>query len=106
MSGVLESRPSFSSSVVWHTLPLPLLAAGQRRKICAAGEAILVVRARYDGQTLAELYNPDKLPEDLASAHKHLDAYVDTAFGAKGLCSDEESRQEILFQRYKELSLS
>lgn len=103
VGGRLKSDPSFSSSVVWHTLPLPQLPREQHRSICQAGEVILAVRDRYPGRTLAELYDPQKMPTDLAEAHKNLDALVDVAFGTNGPCSDEEFRQEILFKRYKEL---
>lgn len=103
VGGRLESRPSFSSSVVWHTLPLPPLTAAQRSSICSAGESVSVVRARYPERTLAELYDPQGIPEDLTAAHDALDEVVDVAFGAPGRCLDEESRQEVLFRRYEEL---
>ncbi|NRQ50405.1 class I SAM-dependent DNA methyltransferase [Aeromicrobium stalagmiti] len=104
VGGRLESRPSFSSSIVWHTLPLPPLLAPERVAICKEGERIVEVRGRHPGRTLAELYNPQKLPADLAAAHRDLDKLVDVAFGAHELCADEEARQEILFRRYQELS--
>lgn len=104
VGGRLESRPSFSSSVVWHTLPLQPLTREQRAAICKAGAEVLAVRDHFPGRTLAELYNSMKMPVDLIEVHRILDGLVDVAFGAVGLCSDEESRQEILFQRYEEMS--
>ena len=104
VGGRLESRPSFSSSVVWHTLPLPPMTAAEHAAICQAGYAVLAARERYPGRTLADLYNPATMPDCLAAAHRNLDALVDTAFGAAEPCRDEESRQEILFKRYEELS--
>lgn len=106
VGGRLESRPSFSSSVVWHTLPLPKLAEDVHASICAAGAAVVVVRQGYPGRTLAGLYDPSKMPADLVDAHRKLDELVDVAFGAAGLCPDEEARQEILFSRYKEMVAS
>ena len=99
VGGRLESRPSFSSSVVWHTLPLPSVGPEVHAAIRKAGAHILAVRECYPGRTLAELYSPDKIPADLLDAHRNLDEVVDVAFGAEGLCRDEESRQEILFKR-------
>ncbi|MGE3326387.1 MAG: class I SAM-dependent DNA methyltransferase [Acidimicrobiia bacterium] len=106
VGGRLESRPSFSSSVVWHTLPLPKLAADVHASICAAGAAIVGVRQGYPGTTLAGLYDPSKMPADLVDAHRRLDELVDVAFGADALCPDEEARQEILFSRYQEMVAS
>jgi len=103
VGGRLKSDPSFSSSVVWHTLPLPPLRPATRQDICAAGRLILEVRERYPGRTLAELYDPPSTPADLTAAHAALDALVDLAFGARALLPDEESRQEVLFRRYEEM---
>lgn len=104
VGGRLESRPSFSSSVVWHTLPLPPLPAADRSRICEAGENIVAVRSAYPSQTLADLYDPGKMPDDLRESHIALDRLVDVAFGASGYCDDEERRQEVLFRRYVEMS--
>lgn len=103
VGGRLKSDPSFSSSVVWHTLPLPPLSAAARSSICSAGQSVLAARTRYPERTLAELYDPQATPGDLTAAHEALDALVDAAFGSPGRCPDEESRQEILFRRYEEL---
>jgi len=104
VGGRLESRPSFSSSVVWHTLPMPRLDGHAHASICAAGAAIVAVRQLYPRRTLAELYDPNKIPADLVAAHQQLDELVDVAFGSAGLCADEEARQEILFTRYQEMA--
>lgn len=104
VGGRLKSDPSFSSSVVWHTLPLPLLAPQIRSAICEAGRAIVDARALHPTRTLAQLYDPQSMPQDLAAAHHALDALVDAGFGADALLSDEESRQEILFRRYAEMA--
>ncbi len=43
---------------------------------------ILEVRERYPDRTLAELYDPDKMPEDLLEAHKLNDEAVERCYRA------------------------
>ena len=52
--------------------------------------------------TLAELYDPDKMPDDLKKAHQELDLAVDHLYRKKGFESDED-RLQHLFKRYEAL---
>lgn len=104
VGGRLESRPSFSSSIVWNNLPLPPLAARDREQIIEAGEQVLEVRRRNPERTLREHYDPGRMDPDLLAAHQELDELVDSAFGASRRCATELERQELLFARYKELA--
>lgn len=52
--------------------------------------------------TLAELYDPDKMPDDLKKAHQELDFAVDRLYRKKGFESDED-RLQHLFKRYEAL---
>jgi len=53
----------------------------QRVLIEACAQAVLDSRGRYPDSSLAELYDPDKMPEDLLAAHKALDKAVEEAYG-------------------------
>lgn len=104
VGGRLESRPSFSSSIVWNNLPLPAISTASRVLIADAGRGVLAARGHVPGMTLAELYKPELMSSALIAAHADLDAVVDRAFGAAGVCRTELERQEILFARYQELT--
>ena len=52
--------------------------------------------------TLADLYDPDKMPEDLRKAHQELDAAVDKLYRRKPFDNDEQ-RLKHLFGRYEKL---
>nr|WP_245823038.1 type IIL restriction-modification enzyme MmeI [Brachybacterium avium] len=41
---------------------------------------------------------------DLVKAHDSLDAAVDKAFGARRRCTSEQQRQQILFERFAEMT--
>lgn len=55
------------------------------------------------GKTPAELYDPDRMPENLRKAHDRLDAEVDRLYRVKGFKDDGE-RLECLFELYREMT--
>ncbi|MCA9684834.1 MAG: hypothetical protein KC457_21805, partial [Myxococcales bacterium] len=104
VGGRLKSDPSFSNTLVWNNLPLPLVGDGLRSRIIAAGQAILEARESYPQRSLAEHYNPLSMDAGLVAAHDNLDRLVDSAFGAKRTCASVRERQNILFARYQEMT--
>lgn len=104
VGGRLESRCRFSNTVVWNNLPLPQLSDELHREVIDAGRGVIDARAGHEGQSLADLYDPDFMPADLRKAHQRLDKVVDVAFGAKKTCADNEERLQVLFDRYVEMT--
>src|SRR5699024_1252656 len=104
VGGRLESRLSFSSTITWNNFPLPHLNPQQRKAIIAAGQGILKARAKEPQRSLAEHYAPNTMTLNLVRAHDALDREVDRAFGANRRCSSDLERQELLFDRYQELT--
>lgn len=110
IGGRLKSDPSFSSTIVWNNLPLPLLTPESRTKIIAAGQTVLSARGLHAGRSLAQQYQPLAMAPELVDAHRALDRVVDKAFGAFGSGRarnlSEADRQKVLFERYVELTTS
>lgn len=104
VGGRLESRPSFSNTVVWNNLPLPPVLTSLREQIIEAGKGVLGARELHPERSLAELYNPLAMDPVLLKAHAALDRAVDKAFGATRALHSNEERQQILFDRYVELT--
>ena len=104
IGGRLKSDCRFSNTVVWNNLPLPRLSDELRQEVIKAGRDIIDVRAEHEGQSLADLYDPDFMPADLRKAHQRLDKVVDVAFGAKKPCASNDERLQILFDRYVEMT--
>ncbi|WP_250309415.1 DNA methyltransferase [Gardnerella sp. Marseille-Q2328] len=100
IGGRLKNDNRFSNTVVWNNLPLPELTSDMRAKVIEAGKSILQARANHPGQSLADLYDPTYMPQDLRKAHDELDKIVDVAFGATKPCSNNDERLEILFKSY------
>ena len=100
VGGRLKNDCNFSNTVVWNNLPLPELTNDMRAKVIEAGKAVLKARANHPGQSLADLYDPTYMPQDLRKAHDELDKIVDVSFGATKPCTNNDERLEILFKSY------
>ena len=102
VTGRLESRYNYSSTVVYNTFPFPDATDEQKKNIEQLAEEILLARASNAGMTLAELYDPDKMPDDLKQAHSTLDDAVDKLYRPQGFANTEE-RLAHLLARYEQL---
>jgi hypothetical protein len=104
IGGRLKSDPSFSSSLVWNTFPVPAVGDAERCRIAQAGAGVLNAREKHPGMTLADLYKRDAMPSDLVLAHRELDRAVNALFGLNEDGVTILERQETLFSEYLELS--
>ncbi len=100
--GRLEMRYRYSASIVYNTFPWPETNEKQRRHIEELAQEVLDVREMYPEMTLAQLYNPETMPEDLQKAHTALDIAVDKLYQKKDFASDDE-RLQLLFGLYAKL---
>ena len=103
VGGRLEMRKRFSNTLVWNTFPLPPLIKEQKDLIIEGGRKVLEARANYPSSSLADLYDPDNMPQDLRKAHEALDSAMDKVFSDKPLKSEEE-RQKALLEMYKKMT--
>ena len=60
---------------------------------------IIAARENHPGKTLAELYNPESMPDDLKKAHEENDFAIEKIYRARPFANDEE-RLEFLFRLY------
>jgi hypothetical protein len=99
-AGALETRIRYSSAICYNNFPVPILTKTQRANIAHAALSILSEREHFSERTLAELYDPDKMPDSLKEAHHNLDSSVERCYRSRPFTSDEE-RLEYLFRLYK-----
>ncbi len=93
----------YSGTVVYNTFPWPQNVGSQRRSaIEELAKEILKVRARHPAKTLADLYDPDKMPADLLEAHENLDRAVEKLYRDSPF-RDSTERVEYLFKLYEKL---
>lgn len=100
--GRLKSDYRYSRDLCYNTFAWPKVSDNQRALIANLAENILMTRALHPDMTLAELYDPDKMPADLRKAHCELDVAVEKLYRRKPFANDEE-RLAHLFKRYEKL---
>ncbi|MDP1693318.1 MAG: class I SAM-dependent DNA methyltransferase [Burkholderiaceae bacterium] len=104
--GRLKSDYRYSAAIVYNNFPWPdALSDAQKAAIEAAAQAVLDVRARFPGSTLADLYDPLAMPPALLEAHHKLDAAVDAAYATdakKRAFKTDAERVAFLFERYQQ----
>ncbi|WP_443477957.1 class I SAM-dependent DNA methyltransferase [Novosphingobium aerophilum] len=97
--GKLEARYRYSSSLGWHTFPVPKFTEDQMEALSASARKILRCRYSHYPATIAELYDPDKMPDDLRAAHRENDELVEGMYIGRPFRNDTE-RLEKLFKLY------
>ena len=79
--GRLKSDYRYSKDIVYNNFPWPPITDKQKEKIEKTAQNILDVRAKYPNSSLADLYDPLTMPQDLFKAHKLNDVAVMEAYG-------------------------
>lgn len=103
VGGKLETRYRYSAQLCYNTFPFPKISAEKKAEIESAAENVLVTREFYPDKTLADLYDPDKMPQDLREAHEKLDDIVESCYPGYPFASDE-ARLECLFKLYEKMT--
>ncbi|MYG28846.1 MAG: class I SAM-dependent DNA methyltransferase [Boseongicola sp. SB0677_bin_26] len=99
----LEMRFSYSNTLGWNTFPLPKLTAKNKADLTACAENILLAREAHFPATIAELYDPEKMPENLRAAHERNDEVLERIYIGRRFGNDTE-RLEKLFELYSTLT--
>ena len=101
--GRLKTDYRYSATLCYNTFPLRELTEGEEARVTEAALGVLDAREAHPEKTPAELYDPDRMPENLRQAHDRLDAEVDRLYRVKGFKDDGE-RLECLFELYREMT--
>src|SRR5690625_3534283 len=104
IGGRIKSDLRFASTLTWYTFPFPGITDTERAEIASAGQKVLQARELHPERSLAQHYNPLAMDPALVKAHDALDRLVDRAFGSSRKCRTELERQELLFDKYQELT--
>jgi hypothetical protein len=84
-------------------IPVPQLSTEQKRILSEQSKAILRARAKHPGKTVAWLYDPKTMPENLLEAHRQSDEFLEEyVYGRK--FRDDTQRLEHLFALYARMN--
>lgn len=102
VGGRMKSDYQYSISLVYNTFPWPEITDAQRNKIEQLAEEVILIREDYPDKSLADLYDPDLMPEPLKEAHRALDIAIERLYQVKPF-RDLSEKLEHLFARYDSL---
>lgn len=97
--GKLKTDFRYSNTLGWNTFPVPNFTEKQKAALEESAREVLLVRADHHPKTIAQLYDPDKMPDDLREAHRRNDGLLETMYIGRPFRNDTE-RLEHLFKRY------
>lgn len=103
VGGRLKTDYRYSAQLCYNTFPFPTITEAKRTLLIEAAEEVLLTRADHPEKTLAEMYDPDKMPQDLRIAHAALDDVVDSCYPGYPFDNDE-ARLECLFNLYEKMT--
>ena len=99
----LEMRFSYSNTLGWNTFPLPALTDQNKADLTRCAEDILLAREAHFPATIADLYDPETMPEDLRAAHDRNDEVLERIYIGRRFRNDTE-RLEKLFELYTKMT--
>ncbi|GAA4784054.1 DNA methyltransferase [Microbacterium gilvum] len=103
VGGRMKTDYRYGAYIVYNNFPVPPLSDAVKEKLTVAALRVLDVREYHCEQTLAELYDPDKMPDDLREAHAAVDTLVDSIYSKKPYETDEQ-RLSDLFAMYERMT--
>jgi hypothetical protein len=103
--GKLETRYRYSNTLGWNTFPVPTLTDKNKGDLTRCAEDILLAREAHFPATIAELYDPEKMPADMRAAHERNDEVLERIYIGRRFRNDTE-RLEKLFELYTKMIAS
>ena len=103
--GKLKTDFRYSNTLGWNTFPVPLLTEQNKTDLTRCAENILLAREAHFPATIADLYGPDTMPENLRQAHEHNDEVLERIYLGRRFKNDTE-RLEKLFDLYTKMTVA
>lgn len=94
---------SYSNTLGWNTFPVPTLTDKMKADLTRCAEGILLAREAHFPATIADLYDPEKMPADLREAHERNDEVLERIYIGRRFRNDTE-RLEKLFDLYSKMT--
>ncbi|MBK6973137.1 MAG: class I SAM-dependent DNA methyltransferase [Sterolibacteriaceae bacterium] len=100
--GKMKTDFRYSNTLGWNTFPVPLLTEQNKADLTHCAEDVLLAREAHFPATIADLYDPDTMPENLRQAHEHNDEVLERIYIGRRFKNDTE-RLEKLFDLYTKM---
>ncbi|MBV1700605.1 MAG: lactate dehydrogenase [Hyphomicrobiales bacterium] len=93
---------SYSNTLGWNTFPVPTLTQKNKADLTRCAQDILLAREAHFPATIADLYDPKAMPENLRAAHDRNDETLERIYIGRRFKNDTE-RLEKLFEMYTKM---
>jgi len=103
VSGRMKTDYSYSNKMGWNTFPVPRLTEQDKADLTRTAENILLAREAHFPATIADLYDPESMPDDLRRAHEENDEVLERIYIGRRFRNDTE-RLEKLFDLYTKMT--
>lgn len=103
VAGRLKTDIRYTSSTCYNTFPLVKLTEKNKQDLARCAEDILLAREAHFPATIADLYDPDNMPENLRRAHERNDEVLERIYIGRRFKNDTE-RLEKLFELYTQMT--
>ena len=101
--GKLKTDFRYSNTLGWNTFPVPTLTEKNKADLTRCAEDILLAREAHFPATIADLYDPDTMPDNLRAAHERNDEVLERIYIGRRFKNDTE-RLEKLFELYTQMT--
>ncbi len=101
--GKLKTDFRYSNTLGWNTFPVPFLTEQNKADLTRCAENILLAREAHFPATIADLYDPETMPDNLRRAHEHNDEVLERIYIGRRFKNDTE-RLEKLFDLYTKMT--
>ncbi|EPH1852801.1 class I SAM-dependent DNA methyltransferase [Pseudomonas aeruginosa] len=101
--GKMKTDFRYSNTLGWNTFPIPVLTEKNKADLSRCAEDILLAREAHFPATIADLYDPATMPENLRAAHERNDEVLERIYIGRRFKNDTE-RLEKLFELYTEMT--
>ena len=103
--GKLKTDFRYSNTLGWNTFPVPPLTEKNKADLTHCAEDILLAREAHFPKTIADLYDPETMPDNLRHAHNRNDEVLERIYIGRRFKNDTE-RLEKLFEMYTKMTAS
>ena len=101
--GKMKTDFRYSNTIGWNTFPVPFLTENNKADLTRCAENILLAREAHFPATIADLYDPDNMPDNLRHAHAQNDEVLERIYIGRRFKNDTE-RLEKLFDLYTKMT--
>lgn len=95
-----------AASTVYNTYPFPKLTDSQKSRMNELGTALLDAHSDYPDSTLADLYDPNSMPDSIRTAHKAIDDECLEVWGLSKTLSEKQVLEFITSEYSKATSIA